>query len=176
MRRTLIVAADLDDCIGKNNDIPWKIPSDMARFKRLTTGHDVIMGNKTYVGIVEGLGKPLPNRRSLVISRGRYLPEDNSFFFTSPQSTLEWLDSNGSLNNDGEVFVIGGSQIYESFLELAAIERILLTRVHARVCGDTYMHQNWLSYFMQIDATAQIQAEGDEFPTSYTTYERFRRA
>lgn len=177
MITTLIVAADLDDCIGKDISLPWHLPSDLGRFKRMTTGHDVIMGQRTSASILARSGRSLPGRRSLIISHRRRIPGDNTRYFQSPAEVVEWLTLHGTYNADGEAFVIGGAQIYQALLEMKVIDRILLTRVHTRVeNGDTFMPQNWLGGFMLTEAEpAMLRGEKDQFETSYTTYERFKR-
>ena len=153
MKYTLIVATDLNDCIGRANDIPWRVPSDLRRFKALTDTHDVVMGRKTYDSIVARLGHPLLNRMSYVVSSR---PDDDfggSQFCASPEDTLATIEKVNSFRQDGEVFVIGGSLIYAAFLPY--VSKILLTRVHTRVeDGDTFMPQNWLGGFMQTEAEA----------------------
>jgi dihydrofolate reductase len=173
MRLTLIVAADLDDCIGRDGDIPWKIPSDLKRFKKITTGHACILGSLTHASILERLGNPLPDRRSFVVSRSQHGAFPRGLFIDSPEAALEAVRDSLDDPENAEVFVIGGAKIYDAFLP--EVSKILLTRVHTRVDGDTFMPQSWLGGFMQVEASAPIQAEGDEFPSSYTTYERFRR-
>ncbi len=105
-------------CIGCNNDLPWHIPQDLKRFKALTMGHPVIMGRKTYESITARLGGPLPNRENIVLSR-------------QGLSLAQALQG-----REGEVFVIGGAQIYALALPLA--HKIYLTRVHKIVDGDAF--------------------------------------
>jgi dihydrofolate reductase len=173
MKLTLIVAADLNDCIGRDCYIPWKIPSDLKRFKSLTRGHACIMGYKTLESILARNGQALPDRRSYVLTTKdrAYVPDVR--FVADANAATEMIALNLRSTDNSEVFVIGGAQIYAAFLP--QVSKILLTRVHTRVKGDTFMPQNWLGGFMQVEATAPIQNEGDEFPFSYTTYDRFRR-
>ncbi|MEO7617648.1 MAG: dihydrofolate reductase [Candidatus Saccharibacteria bacterium] len=171
MKLTLIVAADLDDCIGRGNDIPWHIPSDLKRFKELTSQHACILGSKTHDSIVRRLGKPLPNRRSYVISRTQHGTFADGRYLASPNAAVEAVRDENEPSNC-EAFVIGGAQIYEALLP--EVSKILITRVHTRVDGDTFMPQSWLGGFMQTSADGAILRDPrDEFESSYTTYERW---
>jgi dihydrofolate reductase len=121
--KIVIIAAVADNgTIGDAGKIPWHISDDLKRFKRLTLGHPIIMGRKTY----ESLGKPLPGRRNLVLTRGPAIPGVECF------PNLEAaLKSCG----DQTVFIIGGAEIYRLALPLA--DTLLLTHVHRQVSGDT---------------------------------------
>lgn len=116
---SIIVAASENNCIGRHGDLPWHIPEDLKHFKDKTTGHTVIMGRRTWDSIVKRLGDGgLPNRKNIVLSRGK----------------LSLVDALNGL--DGEVFIIGGAQIYELALPIA--DKIYLTRVHQTVDGDAF--------------------------------------
>lgn len=122
---TLIVATERRNGIGINNTLPWRLPEDLAFFKRTTTGHPILMGRKTF----ESIGRPLPNRRNIVITR-------------NPAWQHEGVDTAGSLQQaadmagDGEVFVIGGAQIYADALPLAA--RLIVTEIDADFACDAF--------------------------------------
>ena len=171
MMLKLIVAADLDDCIGKDGDIPWKLPSDLKRFKQLTIGHACILGSKTHASILNRLGHALPERRSYVVSRTEHGGFVGGMFVSSPENALAEAKSALQEPDNSSVFVLGGAQIYQALLP--AVDKILLTRVHTRVNGDTYMPQNWLGGFMQTEASPATREDKDEYETSYTTYERY---
>ena len=122
---TLIVATERHNGIGINNALPWRLPEDLAFFKRTTTGHPILMGRKTF----ESIGRPLPNRRNIVITR-------------NPDWQHEGADTAGSLQQaadlagDGEVFVIGGAQIYADALSLAS--RLIVTEIDADFACDAF--------------------------------------
>jgi len=118
---TIIVATDSNNGIGINNTLPWHLPEDLAHFKRLTSGHPIIMGRKTF----ESIGRPLPNRRNIVISR-------------NPGWQHEGVERVGSLEEaqalvagTGEAFVIGGAQVYQQAMPL--VGKLVITRI-----GRTY--------------------------------------
>ncbi|MBI5913136.1 dihydrofolate reductase [Candidatus Azambacteria bacterium] len=131
MKLSIIVAMSQNRVIGRNGDLPWHLPEDLKRFKALTKGKAVIMGRKTYESIVKRIGKPLPDRRNIVISR-------------DPDYRAEGCAVVPSLNHacrlvqhlDEEVFVIGGGQTYQQALHAA--QRIYLTLVHTVVDGDVF--------------------------------------
>ncbi len=113
---TIIVATDAQRGIGINNTLPWKLPEDLAHFKRLTTGHPILMGRKTF----ESIGRPLPNRRNIVISRNADWRHDGVETVSSIEAAVALLDgANG--------FVIGGAEIYRQSLHLAT--ELIITEI-----------------------------------------------
>ncbi len=120
----LLVAAAENGVIGRDGDLPWRLPLDLQWFKRLTTGHAIIMGRKTF----ESIGKPLPKRRTIVVSR-------NTEYRSAGVDVAGSLEAALALVSDeAEVFIVGGAAIYREALPLA--NRLYLTRVHATVEGD----------------------------------------
>ena len=126
MKRSLVVAMARNRVIGRDNALPWRLPADLAYFKRVTMGHPVVMGRRTY----ESIGKPLPGRQNIVVSRNRD--------FHAPGCTVVGsLDEAWKAAGDApEVSVIGGTSIFAETLPIA--DRIHLTEVQAEVPGDTY--------------------------------------
>ncbi len=141
---SLIVAVADNNVIGKDNKMPWHISEDFKHFKEITTGKPCIMGRKTYESILEQLGKPLPNRTSIVVSRSGYKHE-GAVTATSLDEALELAKAYISEANDNEIMVIGGAQIYKLALPIA--DRIYLTRVHQEPEGDAFFPEfgaHWL--------------------------------
>ncbi len=130
MRVALVVAVAENGVIGRAGDLPWRLRQDLRHFRRLTSGHVVIVGRRTQESIMRRLGGPLPGRRTIVLSRqaGYRLPGCE----TAPtlDSALQFA------RGEEEVYVIGGAEIYREALPRA--DRIYLTRVHAAVEGDTF--------------------------------------
>lgn len=125
-RRTLIVARARNGVIGKNNTMPWKIPGEQAYFKRMTMGHPIVMGRKTW----ESIGRPLPGRRSIVVTR-------NAAYAATGAEVVGSLDAALALCADAtEVFVIGGAELFRLALPLA--NRLLITEIDHDFDGDTY--------------------------------------
>ncbi|WP_459615725.1 dihydrofolate reductase [Bordetella sp. 2513F-2] len=124
---TLIVAYAGNRAIGRDNALPWKLPGDLAHFKRSTLGHPIIMGRKTW----ESLGRPLPGRSNIVITRSSGYRADGAAVAPTLDAALAVCPPDA-----GEIFVIGGAQIYA--LALPRADRILATEVHADVEGDAF--------------------------------------
>jgi dihydrofolate reductase len=122
---TAIVAMTSERVIGRDGTLPWHLPDDMKFFKRTTSGHPVVMGRKTY----ESIGKPLPNRRNIVLTRDPAWSAPGVEIIHRPEE-LEQLPDLAS-----PVFIIGGAQIYQSFLPL--LDELIVTRVREAYPGDT---------------------------------------
>lgn len=120
--------------IGKNNQLAWDLPEDLKRFKKMTSGHPVIMGRKTY----ESMGKPLPNRENLIITRQKNFSAPGALVFQSVESALDWCREGASENRKGfdEIFVIGGEEIWKASWNL--LDRLYLTIIHQDFSGDAF--------------------------------------
>ena len=114
--------------IGKNNQLLWKIPEDLQRFKKLTSGHPIIMGRKTF----ESIGRPLPNRTNIVVTRNKNFTANGCIIVNSLESALEKA---GETNRE-EIFIIGGAEIYNRALPLA--DKLYLTIVESDAEGDAF--------------------------------------
>jgi dihydrofolate reductase len=123
---SLVVAVARNGVIGRDNELPWKLPADLAYFKRVTMGHPVIMGRRTY----ESIGKPLPGRKNIVLTR------DASYGAPGCTVVNRLEDAWKAAGGARDVCVIGGATLFEETLPIA--ERIHLTEVEADVEGDTF--------------------------------------
>ncbi|HEY1642792.1 MAG TPA: dihydrofolate reductase [Streptosporangiaceae bacterium] len=168
MTVALIVAASANDVIGRGRTLPWHLPDDLRRFKRLTAGHPIVLGRLTHESIVARLGRPLPGRTSVVVSsQPPATAEDGVIWATSVAAALAAARA-GSLNG-GEVFVGGGTSVYEQALPHA--DRIYLTRLHRDVDGDTAMPPGWLDGFTLVAREDRdIETPGGGY--SWLDYER----
>ncbi len=155
---TLIVATERRNGIGINNTLPWRLPEDLAFFKRTTTGHPILMGRKTF----ESIGRPLPNRRNIVITR-------------NPGWGHEGAEAAGSLQQaadmagDGEVFVIGGAQIYAEALPLAS--RLIVTEIAADFACDAFFPAIDPATWEEVSREPHHSAE-QEFAYAFVIYRR----
>lgn len=155
---TLIVAYSTNRAIGRDNALPWKLPGDLAHFKRSTLGHPIIMGRKTW----ESLGRPLPGRANIVISR-------NPDFAATGATVVPTLQAAIAACGDvDQAFVIGGAQIYTHALPLAA--RVLATEVHADVEGDAFFPL--LPAFQWKETAREKQPAENGYEYDFVTYER----
>lgn len=121
---SIVVAAAANGVIGNDNDLIWHLPADLKHFKNVTSGSSIVMGRKTY----ESIGRPLPKRENIIITRQADLTIDGCLVFNSLQEAIEKAKSE-------EVFIIGGGEIYKQALELA--DKIYLTKIHQDFEGDT---------------------------------------
>ena len=159
---SIIVAMDEGRGIGFQNKLPWKLSSDLKRFKNLTMGHHIIMGRKTF----ESIGKPLPGRQTIIISRNPLYKIDRCTVTTSPKEALNFARQ----NDETEAFICGGATIYAAFLPLA--NRIYLTRVHTRIPADTYFPALDQKDWIEKSASFHEADEHNQFPTTFRILER----
>ena len=122
---TLIVAVDRQHGIGVNNTLPWRLPEDLAFFKRVTSGHAIIMGRKTF----DAIGRPLPNRHNIVVSRNADWSADGVDRAASLAEAI-------AMAGEGEVFIIGGAQIYRDAIAVA--DRLVVTEIDAVFACDAF--------------------------------------
>jgi dihydrofolate reductase len=127
MHLVAIVAMTTDRVIGRNGTLPWHLPEDLAFFKRTTSGHPIVMGRKTF----ESIGRPLPNRRNIVLTRDTKWSAPGTEVIHNPQELAKLPDI------DGTVYIIGGAEIYQAFLPLT--DEVLVTHVLESHAGDTYL-------------------------------------
>lgn len=130
-RLSIIVAAAMNNVIGYDGDMPWRLASDMAHFKRITAGKPVLMGRKTWQSLFV---QPLPGRANLVLSRDVDLAAKGAVVFNDLAAMI--AKGKELAGVDGEAIIIGGGVLYEATLPLC--DRVYLTRVHASPAGDTF--------------------------------------
>jgi len=157
----IVVAVSLNGVIGKDNHLPWRLPSDLKHFKTTTMGGAIIMGRKTF----ESLGKPLPGRLNLVVSR--HPQEAEGFlFFDSPFNAIAYAQA----QDVSGIYMIGGAGLFQEGLGLA--DTVLLTRVLAEVEGDTFFPElkkkEWT-----LDRMDHLEtSDKDEYPCRLEIYRR----
>lgn len=155
---TIIVATDLQGGIGINNTLPWHLPEDLAHFKRITTGHPIIMGRKTF----DSIGRPLPNRRNIVITR-------NAGWTHAAVETAHSLEAAVALVGDTPAFVIGGAQIFADALPLT--QTMIVTEIGKRFDCDTFFAPIDLQQWEEVAREAHHSAE-QQFDYAFVTYRR----
>jgi dihydrofolate reductase len=144
MKVSLIAAVAQNGVIGRNNDLPWKLPLDMRFFVATTRGHGIIMGRLNY----ESIGRPLPGRRNLVVSRNSALQIAGCEVVTSVPAALKILKAAG----EQEAFIVGGAQIYAQALPYA--HRFYRTRVLADIPGDVrFPEWSWAEWNVQLQSS-----------------------
>lgn len=163
---SIVVAAAENDVIGRNGDLPWRLSSDLQRFKKLTMGHALIMGRKTY----ESIGRPLPGRVSVVLTRDpNYKIASDRVLAAS--SLAEALKLVPTTNMDAsESFVVGGAEIYQ--LALPQAYRLYLTRVHAKPEGDAHLPEIDFGQWRLIESQPYPADDKNEFACTWQCWER----
>ena len=159
MTVSIVVAISQNHAIGKDNKLLWYLPKDLKHFKEITTGHTVIMGRKTY----ESVGKPLPNRRNIIITR-QQVKIEGCEVVNSVEAALALC------KDEAEVFIVGGAEIYRQALHLT--DRIYLTLIHENFEGDTYFPEISADFWKETERQDHEPDERNLLPYSFITYER----
>jgi dihydrofolate reductase len=158
---TLVVAVANQGVIGRGSDLPWKLSSDLQRFKAMTMGHCLVMGRKTY----ESIGRPLPGRQTIVLSNSGYISKRNDVAVVADLNRMDAIVEPGR-----RVMIVGGAQIYAA--ALPHCQTMWLTRVLADVEGDTYFPTvEWNDWKLD---SAEMTAAGpkDEWDTEFQIWHR----
>lgn len=158
---TIIVAKSENNIIGNDNQLIWHLPNDLKHFKQLTSGHPIIMGRKTY----ESLGKPLPNRTNIVITRNKDWNPEGVLVMNSLHEAIE-----KSKEIDEEVYIIGGGNIYEQAMDWA--DAVEVTEVHQEFEGDTKFPEIDLAIWEETSREDFEKDEKHEYDYSFVRYER----
>ncbi|MGO4888913.1 dihydrofolate reductase [Anaerobacillus sp. MEB173] len=157
---SLIVAMGEGRVIGLNNEMPWHLPADLAYFKKVTTGHTVIMGRKTF----ESIGRPLPNRNNIILTRDRNFMADGCTIVHSIEEALAL---------DGDLFVIGGAEIYKQFLPYT--DRIYVTQIDHSFEGDTFFPQMGDEWVV-VHEEAGIRDEKNRYDHRFLIYKKMSKS
>lgn len=157
-RLTIVVAIDRQRGIGINNALPWHLPEDLAHFKRTTSGHPIIMGRKTF----ESIGRPLPNRRNIVVTRNRDWRHDGAETVGSLEEALVLLDG-------VEGYIIGGAQIFTEAMPVT--DRLIVTEIDQTFPCDTFFPAIDKSVWKET-ARESHRSEQQGYGYDFVTYER----
>lgn len=152
---SIIVAMSENYVIGLNNSLPWHLSDDLKRFKEITTGHQIVMGRKTY----ESIGRPLPNRDNFVLTRNANLQIDGINVIKS---------LNDIPSSDKKTFIIGGGEIYAQLIN--SCDELLVTKIHCEIDGDAYFPIIDLSVWSLINQSEKFTENDLEY--SYLTYRK----
>jgi dihydrofolate reductase len=160
---SLIVAMTEERVIGRNGQLPWHLSEDLKRFKRVTMGHPIVMGRKTF----ESIGKPLPGRKNIVVSQTAGFRPDGVEVVSSLKNALDRVGPSNDL------FVIGGARMFEEALPLAG--RIYLTLIHRNFPGDVFFPPvNWNNNWVIDDQSDHQTEEPNSFRYSFQTLSKKR--
>ncbi|MFM7327671.1 MAG: dihydrofolate reductase [Bacteroidota bacterium] len=168
MRVSLIAALSRNHIIGKANDLPWHLPDDMKYFIQTTKGHPVIMGRKNYHSIPEKF-RPLPGRTNIVVTRQPEFHAPGCVVVHTPEAALEAARE----TQTDEVFIIGGGELYASYLGHA--DRLYLTEIDAVIEGDTRFPEFSLDQWMETSRIHHAADERHRHPFDFVIYDRTTR-
>lgn len=160
MRFSIVAAISTNQVIGDKNSLPWKLPADLKRFKQLTIGHHLLMGRKTF----ESIGFVLPERTTIVITRQLDYHPEGVLLAHSLEQALSLVD-----NND-ELFVAGGAEIYRQMLTLA--DRLYLTYIHANFKGDVRFPDFDISDWKLVSTEDHEPDQNNDYAYSFIVYDR----
>lgn len=159
---SIIAAMDENHGIGFDNELPWRLSDDLTRFKKLTMGHHIIMGRITF----ETIGKALPGRVNIIVTRNRNFQVPGCLVAHSPEDAIEMARNQG----DNEVFVIGGSRIFQDTIGIA--DKLYVTTVHTEGNADIFFPEFNLDDW-QVEYSDSFQAdESNEFPTTFKVLQK----
>lgn len=160
-----IVAKSLNNVIGKNNQLPWHLPADLKHFKALTLNHHVLMGRKTF----ESIGKPLPQRVCIVLTRGVDASSrqvENLVWVNSLETGISWAEKHG----EKELFIIGGAEIYR--LAMPILNRLYVTEVHTTIEGDAFFPKIDTKMWVEKSRETHFKDEKNSFDYNFIVYEK----
>ena len=157
---TLIAAIGKNYELGKDNDLIWHLPADLKRFKKVTSGHHILMGRNTF----ESIGKPLPNRTSVIITRNKNYFKDGCLIANSIQEAIDLVD------NNEDAFIIGGAQIYKQALESNLVDKLDITVVHENFEADVFFPRIDKSIWKEISREDFKADEKNKYNYSFVSY------
>lgn len=161
---SLIVAMDENRLIGKDNQLPWHLPQDLAYFKRMTMNHKIVMGRKTY----ESIGRPLPGRENIILTRNRSYKMDGCKVLHSIEEILEL-----SKNTDENIFVIGGAEIFKEILPYS--DRLYMTHIHHNFEGDTFFPQLKDTDWETVSVESGIKDMKNPYEFDFVVYQKINK-
>lgn len=165
MITSIIVAASENNVIGKNNDLPWHLPTDLKYFKETTMGHCVVMGRRNFDSIPDKY-RPLSGRTNIVVTRQNDFVARGVEVVHSIQEALELARN----KHESECFIVGGGEIFAQSISLC--DRIYLTRIHAKIDGDVLFPVIDPKDWKEVSRMDVAPDEKNKYPVSFLVYER----
>ncbi len=159
---TIIAAIGKNNELGKDNDLIWHLPADLKRFKKVTSGHHILMGRNTF----ESIGRPLPNRTTIIITRNNNYFKDGCLIAGSIEEAIELAE------NDDEIFIIGGAQIYEQAIHNTLVKKLDVTIVHEDFEADVFFPEIDKTIWKEVAREDFKADEKNKYDFSFVTYER----
>ncbi|MEX2460504.1 MAG: dihydrofolate reductase [Paenibacillaceae bacterium] len=159
MSISFIFATDISQAIGLGNDLPWRLPADLAYFKKTTLNHTILMGRKTY----ESMGKPLPNRTNVILTQNKAYEAEGCTIVHSVEEAV-------ALFKNEEVFVIGGAEIFKLFMPL--VDRMYITLIEHEFTADTYFPEFDIDEWELVTSEDGITDTKNPYTYSFLVYKK----
>ncbi|WP_439128376.1 dihydrofolate reductase [Polaribacter sp.] len=159
---TVIAAIAKNNALGKNNDLIWHLPADLKRFKKITTGHYILMGRNTF----ESIGKPLPNRTTIIITRNKNYFKDGCLIANSLEQAIEIA------KDEEEIFIIGGAQIYKETIAKDLADKLDITLVHKEFDADVYFPEIDVNKWKEVAREDFKADEKNDYDYSFVSYKK----
>jgi dihydrofolate reductase len=159
---TIIAAIANNNALGKDNDLIWHLPADLKRFKKVTSGHHIIMGRNTF----ESIGKPLPNRTTVIITRNDNYKVEGCIVVNSIEEAIKVAE------NDEQIFIIGGAQIYKQALAANLVDQLDITQVHHSFDADVYFPEIKLDVWKEVSRENFEIDESNSYKYSFISYKK----
>ena len=159
---TIIAAIAHNNALGKDNDLIWHLPEDLKRFKKITSGHHILMGRNTF----ESIGKPLPNRTTIIITRNNSYFKDGCLIANSIEEAIEMAAA------DEEVFIIGGAQIYKEAIQKNLADRLDITLVHHQFDADVFFPEIDLKIWKEVAREDFKADEKNVYDYSFVSFQK----
>jgi dihydrofolate reductase len=158
---SLLVAMDANRLIGKDNQLPWHLPQDLAYFKKTTLNHKIVMGRKTF----ESIGRPLPGRENIIVTRDQNYSQEECLVLHSIEDIIELSDQ-----SDEEIFVIGGAEIFQQILPYS--DRLYITHIYHEFDGDTFFPETKEEEWEMVKSEKGIRDEKNPYDYEFVVYEK----
>ncbi len=159
---TIIAAIANNNALGKDNDLIWHLPADLKRFKKVTSGHHILMGRNTF----ESIGKPLPNRTSVIITRNNDYFRDGCLVANSIEEAIDLA------KEDSDIFIIGGAQIYKQAIEKGLVDKLDITIVHHDFEADVFFPEINMNIWKQVSREDFKVNDKNKYDYSFVSYTR----
>lgn len=167
MKISLIVAVAENNVIGKNNALIWHLPKDMQYFKKITEGHHIITGRKNYISIPEKY-RPLQNRTNIVLTHQKDFKEADCIILHTLEDAIHYAKN----NNETELFIIGGGQIYREAIEKNLVDKMYITHIHQAFEGDTFFPEFDNEKWKKISEEKHLSDEKHKYSFSFVVYQK----
>ncbi|ARV07469.1 diacylglycerol kinase [Polaribacter sp. SA4-10] len=159
---TIIAAIAHNNALGKDNDLIWHLPADLKRFKNVTTGNHILMGRNTF----ESIGRPLPNRTTIIITRNDSYFKEGCLIANSIENAIDLVE------NDADIFLIGGAQIYKEAIEKNLAQRLDITLVHHGFEADVFFPEIDLTIWKEVTREDFKADEKNSYDYSFVSYHK----